>query len=177
MNASPINSEGSIGQSYTFGVAFVNRQNTNHDSRMNERETRHGVQLGQWVRARRTALGMTQEQVWDRMGAPGGDMNWITHLEGGRRKSLPDTDYLVALSEALRTTMTDVLRGAGVLPIDVEETSEHAPGSQTMHALVDMIDWTMSPDNRQNVEDLLRVILNRQRASSDSAGAPVLDRA
>lgn len=133
---------------------------------MDEPVSQHGVELGRWVRQRREAIGLTQEQVWDRMEIERASANWMSKLESGRVKSLPDTDYLVGLAQALRTTVTDVLRGAGVLPIDVEETSEQAPGSQTIHALVDMIDWTVSPDNRANVEGLLRLILDRQSPAS-----------
>ena len=142
------------------------------------RETQQfGVELGRWVRQRREALGMTAEQVWTRMEMPSGESNWIAQIENGRRKKLPDFDYLNGLAVALRVPVTEVLRGAGVLPIDVEEAPEHAPGSATMHALIDMIDWTRDTSSRENVEGLLRLILDRQRANAGSAVTPAPDRA
>jgi transcriptional regulator with XRE-family HTH domain len=128
------------------------------------------MELGRWVKARRAALGMTQEQVWQRMELDI-DQNFLAHLESGRKKSLPDTPVLIALSGALNVTVTEVLRGAGILPVDVEQPPEHAPGSATMHALVDLIDWTTNPANRENVEGLLRLILERQQAAT-SGRAP-----
>jgi transcriptional regulator with XRE-family HTH domain len=80
------------------------------DLDMKEREQRYGVELGKWVRQRRDALKMTQEQVWSRMEMPTGESNWIAQLENGRRKRLPDFDVLNALSEALRVPVTEVLR-------------------------------------------------------------------
>lgn len=136
---------------------------------------RHGVELGRWIRERRTRLGLTQEQIAERS-EPAIDPNYIAQIENGRKKALPDTDILVGLSMALGVTMTDILRGAGVLPVDVTESEERAPGSQTIHALVDLIDWTVSPENRMNVEGLLRLILDRQRPSSARSGAPTGDR-
>ena len=127
-----------------------------------------GVELGRWVRARRTALGMTQEQVAARMEMDI-DPNYLAQMESGRKKALPDTEILLGLSQALRVSMTDVLRGAGVLPVDVEAQPESAPGSATIHALVDMIDWTANPENRLNVEGLLRLILERQSATGSGS--------
>jgi transcriptional regulator with XRE-family HTH domain len=124
----------------------------------------YGVELGRWVKARRDTLGMTQEMVWNRMEMPSGESNWITQLEGGRRKHLPAPNYLEGLAQALRVSVTDVLRGAGILPEGTDQPKEHAPGTATIHALVDMIDWTRAPENRANVEGLLRSILERQTA-------------
>lgn len=123
---------------------------------------RFGVDLGRWVRQRRIALGMTQEQVWNRMEIPTGESNWVSKLESGRKQKLPDFDYLNGLSLALKATITDVLRGAGVLPEGIEESPEQAPGSATIHALVDMIDWTENPFNREHVEGTLQVIVQKQ---------------
>jgi transcriptional regulator with XRE-family HTH domain len=128
-----------------------------------DRETGDGIQLGKWVRARRDALGMSQEDVWRRMEVENVAANWISKLETGRVRYLPDHELLHALSVALRVPVTEVLRGAGVLPVDVEAAQESAPGSATIHALVDMIDWTDNPANRQNVEGLLQLILERQK--------------
>lgn len=125
-----------------------------------------GVQLGRWVREKRQSLGMDQATVWARMEIEG-DPNWLSLLESGRRKSLPDTDYLIALSAALRSSMTDVLRGAGILPVDVEERPEIAPGSATIHALVDMVDWVREPHYRDATEAFLRGILEQQKTSAE----------
>jgi transcriptional regulator with XRE-family HTH domain len=130
----------------------------------------HGVELGRWVRARRESLKLTTEQLWERTDLEG-DFNYISQLENGRRKKLPDFEILSGLAQALNVTVTEVLRGAGILPVDVEQPPEHAPGSATMHALVDMIDWTTNPANRENVEGLLRLILERQQAAT-SGRAP-----
>ena len=121
-----------------------------------------GVELGRWVRAKRTALGMTQEQVAARMEMDI-DPNTIAQLESGRRKGLPDTDYLIGLAQALRVSVTEVLRGAGVLPVDLEQAPEIAPGSATIHALVDMIDWTADQRTRDHVEGLLQIIRQGQK--------------
>lgn len=149
---------------------------SHHDFGMSEHSQPYGVELGRWVRERRTALRMTQEQVAEQSGVEV-DPNWLAQLESGRKKGLPDRAFLDGIAFALKTPLTDVLRGAGVLPVDVEASPENAAGSETMHALIDMIDWTRDTTSRENVEGLLRLILERQRASSGSGSAPVLDRA
>jgi transcriptional regulator with XRE-family HTH domain len=123
----------------------------------------HGRHLGRWVAQRRNNLGMSQELVWKRMGLQHGSMNWVTKLETGKIGKLPDQEYLEALSEALKVPVTEVLRGAGVLPEGVDQAPEIAPGSTTMHALIDMIDWTRDQTSREDVEGLLRLILDRQK--------------
>jgi transcriptional regulator with XRE-family HTH domain len=155
-----------------FPSEIVKMQMSKDHSRMSERdqEARHGVELGRWVRQRRVSLGMTQEQVTERMEvdvAP----NWLTQLEGGRRKALPDTDLLIGLSQALRVSMTDVLRGAGVLPIDMEEAPEQAPGSRVLHALIDMIDWS-DPNRGAMTERILRGWVEDDRRASQREARP-----
>jgi transcriptional regulator with XRE-family HTH domain len=128
-----------------------------------KRASGHGAQLGRWVAQRRDAIGMTQQQVWERMEPSPPTSNWISKLEVGRIQNLPEFDLLNALSVALRVPVTEVLRGAGVLPEGVDQAPEIAPGSTTMHALVDMIDWTRDQTSREDVEGLLRLILDRQK--------------
>jgi transcriptional regulator with XRE-family HTH domain len=131
------------------------------------RRSDEGRALGQWVKARRTAIGLTQEQLAAAMSydfdVP---TSWVSALEAGRRTYLPDFKYIEALASALRVLPTDVQRGAGVLPVDVSAQPEIAPGSATIHALVDMIDWTSQPHRREVAESLLRTFLEQdQRAS------------
>jgi hypothetical protein len=119
----------------------MNRNGKGRD--MAKRASGLGGQLGRWVASRRENLGLTQQT--------------------GRIQNLPDFDQINALSEALRVPVTEVLRGAGVLPEGVDQAPEIAPGSTTMHALIDMIDWTRDQTSREDVEGLLRVILDRQK--------------
>ena len=173
----PCTSNGVVVQPYIVHGALVNPLECTHsDSAMDESGQHYGIELGRWVRGRRQSLRMTQEEVAERIG-PETDPNYITQLENGRKKNLPDTTFLIGIAEALRTSVTDVLRGAGVLPIDVDAMPDQAPGSATMHALIDMIDWTRDTTSRENVEGLLRLILDRQRASAGSAVTPAPDRA
>jgi transcriptional regulator with XRE-family HTH domain len=134
----------------------------------------YGLELGRWVKERRTALGLTQAQLAERMSYDFEvDTNWVSGLEAGRRKSLPDFKYLEALASALRVLVTDVQRGAGVLPVDVEQPMAHAPGSATLHALVDQIDWVSDPNRRLPVESMLRAFRDQdmERASRQT-GSP-----
>lgn len=113
-----------------------------------------GTQLGLWVRNRRKELDLTQEQVAERMGVDIPN-NWVTQLETGRRKGLPETDQLIALSEALRVTMTELLQGAGVVPIDIDATQAGAdPEVERIVALVRTVNWT--PDRVEMATDMLR---------------------
>lgn len=134
----------------------------------------YGLELGRWVRERRNALGLTQAQLAERMSYEFEvDTNWVSGLEAGRRKSLPDFKYLEALASGLGVLVTDVQRGAGVLPVDVEQPLTHAPGSATIHALVDMIDWVRDPNRREAAESLLRTFLEQdQRGASRREGSP-----
>jgi transcriptional regulator with XRE-family HTH domain len=139
----------------------MNRNGKGRD--MAKRASGLGGQLGRWVASRRENLGLTQQEVWERMDPPPPTANWVSKLETGRIQNLPDFDQINALSEALRVPVTEVLRGAGVLPEGVDQAPEIAPGSTTMHALIDMIDWTRDQTSREDVEGLLRVILDRQK--------------
>jgi transcriptional regulator with XRE-family HTH domain len=105
---------------------------------------------------------MTQAQVAERMEADV-DTNWITQLELGRKKGLPEWTYLHGLSLALRVPVTEIHRAAGQMPEGMEAAPEMAAGSDVIHALVDMIDWSADPTNRQNVEGLLQFILAKQQ--------------
>lgn len=75
----------------------------------------HGVLLGRWVGQRRKALGLTQEQLAERMDNDDIDGNWITQLETGRKKRLPEQPAIGQLAHALRVAEIEVLRGAGVI--------------------------------------------------------------
>ena len=131
------------------------------------RRSDEGRALGQWVKARRTAIGLTQEQLAEAMSydfdVP---TSWVSALEAGRRTYMPDFKYIEALASALRVLPTDVQRGAGAYPSDVEKPPQEAPGTATIHALVDMIDWVSRPDRREIAESFLRTFLEQdQRAS------------
>jgi len=126
------------------------------------------------VKARRGVLGLSAEALWERTEIERGNSNYISQLENGRRTQLPDFDIIFGLAQGLGVSVTDVLRGAGVLPVDLEEASTEAPGSHTIHAMVNAIDWVKRPERREVAESLLRTFLEQdQRGISrpQSSGA------
>lgn len=117
-----------------------------------------GIQLGQWVKAQRTALGMTQEQIAIRMEMDV-DPNTIAQLESGRKKALPDTEFLIGLSQALRVSMTEVLQGAGVLPVYTSEITSEDERLKPILDLIRHVDWT--DDRIGYVTDVLNGLIRR----------------
>lgn len=71
--------------------------------------------LGATIRDRRTALGLTQEELADRMAALGDDnirQSDISRIESGQVQ-LPRYERLVCLAQALELTLVELFTQAG----------------------------------------------------------------
>ena len=123
-------------------------------------------QLGDWVRARRQALGMPrQSDLAHRMG-PGVDPNYVAQLETGRVK-VPNQPYLSRLATALGTSQTEILRICGLI---VEEPD-------TTPATVDAEEWRLrtlarelDPADRALLLDIGDVLRRRHEHQPPSTG-------
>lgn len=71
------------------------------------------VTLGQFVRYRRGRLGLTQEQVADRM--PDHSATWVSRIETDTRREIPSPEDLRALADALDCRIEELLQAAGYL--------------------------------------------------------------
>lgn len=79
--------------------------------------------LGEIVRNRRLALGITQEEL---AYAVGREQSWVSHIERDKYKSLPEPELFAALARALRMSQADILRRMGYLS-DEAEPAEAQP--------------------------------------------------
>ncbi|KEF35512.1 hypothetical protein RDMS_01805 [Deinococcus sp. RL] len=66
------------------------------------------VAVGRAIRLRRLELGLTQEQLCERMGMPGERVSYISAVENGQRADLKIT-RLDLFAQALETSATDLL--------------------------------------------------------------------
>lgn len=80
------------------------------------------VSLGSWVRHRRHVLGLTQEQVTERM--DGRSSTWISRIERDVRRELPTPEEVAMLAIALECSQADILRAAGYA---IEEDASPSP--------------------------------------------------
>lgn len=72
--------------------------------------------LGDFVKERRAALGITQDDLAERIGR---DQRFVSRLENNR-KEFPAPETIAALSTALEVPQTDILRSAGYLDVIAE---------------------------------------------------------
>lgn len=69
--------------------------------------------VGEYIKARREALGLTQEQLGDVIGR---DQTFVSQMERNRTDGyLPERGMLRQIAAALRLTMEDLLSAAGYL--------------------------------------------------------------
>lgn len=98
----------------------------------------HGERLGAWVRERRKALGLTQEEVAGRMG---GDVpiNYVTTLETGGRKRMIGQPRVGQLARALGAREVDLLRGAGLITEPIEGPATLFPDGDPRATIVSLL--------------------------------------
>jgi transcriptional regulator with XRE-family HTH domain len=74
-----------------------------------------GNNLGRYVQARRSALGLRAEEVG---AAVGKSQSWISRLETGAQKTFPEPEEIAGLAAVLQITPRELLEAAGYLPAD-----------------------------------------------------------
>lgn len=68
--------------------------------------------LGRFIAEKRVAAGLRGDELAYRIGrAP----SWVSRMETGGQRTLPDPDVMRALANELRVTMPDLLEAAGYL--------------------------------------------------------------
>jgi transcriptional regulator with XRE-family HTH domain len=68
--------------------------------------------MGEWMRSRRIAAGLTQEELSVRLGV---DQTWVGRVENGVRKTMFSPNEVRRVSEALSTTPRDFVEALGFL--------------------------------------------------------------
>lgn len=124
----------------------------------------HGVLLGQWVRERRRALGLTGEQVAGRMGpdVPG---NFIAQLETGGLKRMVGQPRLGQLARALGVAESVLLYEAGMLTD--ADPDPMPPASEVEEILAEF-----DPQTREGVLTMLRSFRRTFRHEREARSLP-----
>lgn len=77
------------------------------------------VEIGRYIAQKRTSLGLTQEQLAEKLGiAPKNILRW----ESGKR--LPDADVITALCQTLQVSLSELLNGKDAPEDDMQLTHD-----------------------------------------------------
>lgn len=132
-------------------------------------ETLHGLLVGQYTKRRRDELGITQEELAERMGN-NVTTNWITQLETGRKRKMLPQPYFGWLAEALAISEDDLLRVAGMLKGGDDAPSPYmSPVSNqpSRNRLRDLVN-AMSEDEAADTVLILRAMTRMRSRSAES---------
>lgn len=131
-------------------------------------EVLHGYLIGLYAKRRRDELGITQDELAERMGN-NVTTNWVTQLETGRKRKMIPQPYFGWLAEALAISEIDLLKVAGLLkadaPIDAAYLSPLAnqPARNRLRELI----TSMNEDEASDVVLILRA-MGRMRQRNEN---------
>lgn len=91
--------------------------------------------LGEYVRAQRGRMGLTQRQLGPRLGY---SQEWLSKIERGARKRPLTSDEFETLARGLNVPKTELLKAAGY-QIEVTNPFE-TPEGLTVHAWIDRLE-------------------------------------
>lgn len=119
-------------------------------------------QLGEVVRTRRQALGMSQTELAERVGVT---QTYISNMEL-QRVQLPNADVRRALAAALRISHLDLL----VLIGEIEESE--VPGAASVRPIIPGVLQALDklpPSSRQAIEQIIHDVSAAHAASDDES--------
>jgi len=115
--------------------------------------------LGDWIKRQRDEMGWTQRELAEHVGTSAAYMSQI--VNGGTK--LPGADLRRRIAAAFGVSHLDLLLLAGEIEEDelIESGKEGRrpamrPGSETLHRLIDQIDWEGNPQVRAIFETMLQ---------------------
>jgi len=111
--------------------------------------------LGEFVRARRLTLGLTQTELGEQIGR---DQTWVSNLERNHFKELPDPTIIRALARALDVTVADIWTALGYLDPDEEPEGRYHPDVRVFAAIATEIE-RLSDDVPEHLKEALRADL------------------
>ncbi|CCF83394.1 helix-turn-helix transcriptional regulator [Nitrolancea hollandica] len=101
--------------------------------------------IGEFIRARRKTLGMSQQALGDAIGR---DQQLISQIERNREPGyLPSIELLRALSRALHCSIEDLLRAAGYLEESKEAEAAEPDNERIFVTLIDLTDQLRVPSH------------------------------
>jgi transcriptional regulator with XRE-family HTH domain len=129
--------------------------------------------IGEYIRARRKTLGMSQQALGDAIGR---DQQLISQIERNREPGyLPSIELLRALSRALHCSIEELLRAAGYLE-ETEDADAAEPDNERIFVtLIDLTDQLRVPSHLKTAlrEDISWV---RRRWEQEVQGAAAQER-
>ncbi len=101
--------------------------------------------IGEFIRARRKTLGMSQQALGDAIGR---DQQLISQIERNREPGyLPSIELLRALSRALHCSIEELLRAAGYLEESKDQEAAEPDNERIFVTLIDLADQLRVPDH------------------------------
>lgn len=126
--------------------------------------------IGEFIRARRKTLGMSQQALGDAIGR---DQQLISQIERNREPGyLPSIELLRALSRALHCSIEELLRAAGYLE-ETEDAEAVEPDNERIFVtLIDLTDQLRVPGHLKMAlrEDISWVRRRWEQEAQDPAG-------
>jgi transcriptional regulator with XRE-family HTH domain len=121
------------------------------------------VPLPQWVRDRRTRLGLTQPELSKKMGR---ERSTVSHIERGRSKR-PTLPTMSQLATALESDLGTMLTETGLLASYAAELeSEQLSRAQEMGIAFIKNEWKdLDPDDAEEAIQILEVWMRRKLPS------------
>lgn len=119
--------------------------------------------LGSYIQELRENLGWTQDDLGEKIGRP---KFWISGIEIGRKKNLPEPHELRQIAIALGVSVTELLAAAGY--IDAEAEDEKSPADSVVEELMPLIRQVQWNDfYRKLARSLLLDFLQNDRVRSE----------
>lgn len=106
------------------------------------------VTLGQYIKNRRRVLGMTQVEMAELLDR---DQTYVSHLELGKRKSLPEPHEVNEIARVLRVSVFDLLKAIGFH--DEEEIHEEPAAVQVFTQLAAEVE--SAPEINESLRGLM----------------------
>lgn len=127
--------------------------------------------IGEYIRARRKTLGMSQQALGDGIGR---DQQLISQIERNREPGyLPSIELLKTLSRALHCSIEDLLRAAGYLE-ETEDPEVTEPDNESIFVtLIDLTDQLRVPSHLKSAlrEDISWVRRRWEQEAQGLSGA------
>ncbi|MFP8959992.1 helix-turn-helix domain-containing protein [Streptomyces nanhaiensis] len=123
-------------------------------------------QLSRLVRDRRAELGLSQARVATASGDPTLHTSWITRLEQGKIRDIPDRDRLEALARGLQLPPQQVARAAGEQFLGIDEVRSE---DETARAVVHFME-TFSEADKLAVKAMVEAFARSRRSGENDAG-------
>jgi transcriptional regulator with XRE-family HTH domain len=124
------------------------------------------MSLGQLIRERRAELGMTQEELAERIGK---GQNYLSHVERGRIQR-PGREIMRAIADALDLPMVDlVVASAGWADLsDIGDAAGHGPDGELdvtapLYVYLQAHLHELSEDEQRVIIEVIRMIIRNKR--------------